>query len=57
MVMKPDSKFHIKGQLFYFAVFSLLGLLTVLENYFIYGGLFLLAIIFLNWIKSFLQLC
>lgn len=53
MVMKPDSKFHIKGQLFYFAAFSLLGLLTVLENYFIYGGLFLLAIIFLNSIKKF----
>lgn len=53
MVMKPDSKLRIKGQLFYFAVFSLLGLLTVLENYVLYGGLFLLAIIFLNWIKKF----
>ena len=53
MVIKPDRKFRIKGKLFYFAVFSLLGLLTVLENYVIYGGLFLLAIIFLNWIKKF----
>ncbi|MEH7885431.1 DNA internalization-related competence protein ComEC/Rec2 [Bacillus sp. JJ1609] len=55
MVMKPDRKVRIKGQMFYFAVFSLLGLLTVLENYVIYGGLFLLAIIFLNWIKKFTE--
>lgn len=48
MNLMPDSSFRIKGQLFYFAVFSLLGLLTVLENYYIYGGLFLLAILFLR---------
>jgi competence protein ComEC len=52
MNMVPVRKLRIKGQLFYLAGFALLGLLAVLENPYIYGGLFFAAILFLYWYKK-----
>jgi competence protein ComEC len=47
MNMLSDRTVSIKGRLIYFAAVSLLGLLSVLESHVIYGGLLLLAILFL----------
>lgn len=52
MDMVPIRKLRMKGQLFYLAGFALLGLLAILENLFIYGGLFFAAILFLYWYKK-----
>ncbi|MBT2694991.1 DNA internalization-related competence protein ComEC/Rec2 [Bacillus sp. ISL-55] len=50
--MLPNRFWPIKGQLFYLAAVSLLGLLTITENKFIYGGLFLLTMILLKKLKK-----
>ncbi|MBT2685572.1 DNA internalization-related competence protein ComEC/Rec2 [Bacillus sp. ISL-37] len=50
--MLPNRFWPIKGQLFYLAAVSLLGLLTITENKFIYGGLFLLNMILLKKLKK-----
>ncbi|MBS8264976.1 DNA internalization-related competence protein ComEC/Rec2 [Mesobacillus boroniphilus] len=42
----------LKGQLFYLAAVSLLGLLTITENELIYGGLFVLGIALLKKLKK-----
>ncbi|WLR56276.1 DNA internalization-related competence protein ComEC/Rec2 [Mesobacillus subterraneus] len=44
---------RLKGQLFYLAAVSLLGLLTITENKFIYGGMFFLTLILLKKRKKF----
>ncbi|WP_226677355.1 DNA internalization-related competence protein ComEC/Rec2 [Mesobacillus jeotgali] len=50
--MMPNRFWPIKGQLFYLAAVSLLGLLTITENKFIYGGLFLLNVFLLKKLKK-----
>ncbi|MFT9596354.1 DNA internalization-related competence protein ComEC/Rec2 [Mesobacillus sp.] len=50
--MLPNRIWPIKGQLFYIAAVSLLGLLTVTENKFIYAGLCLLTLILLLKLKK-----
>jgi competence protein ComEC len=50
--MLPNRFWLNKGQLFYLAAVSLLGLLTITENKFIYGGLFLLSMILLKKLKK-----
>jgi competence protein ComEC len=51
--MMPNRFRPIKGQLFYLAAVSLLGLLTIAENLLIYGGLFLIGMILLKKLKKF----
>lgn len=48
----PNRFGSFKGQLFYFAAVSLLGLLTIAENQLIYGGLFLVTMILLKKLKK-----
>ncbi len=42
----------VKGRLFYFAAVSLLALLTILKDYLVYGGMFLLAILVLKFLRK-----
>lgn len=51
--MKPIRFGSFKGQLFYLAAVSLLGLLTVTGNQFIYGSVFLFVIFMLKKLKNF----
>jgi competence protein ComEC len=50
--MKPIIFGSFKGQLFYLAAASLLGLLTITGNKFVYGSIFLLVIILLKKLKK-----
>lgn len=50
--MKPIILGSFKGQLFYLAAASLLGLLTITGNQFIYGSIFLLVIFLLKKLKN-----
>lgn len=50
--MMPNRFWPIKGQLFYLAAVSLLGLLTITENKVIYGGLFLIIVVLLKKLKK-----
>jgi competence protein ComEC len=48
----PSRLLSIRGQLFYAAVFSLLGLLSMFENLYIYGGASILSILLLSRFKG-----
>lgn len=48
----PSRRLSLKGQLFYTAASSLLGLLSMLENLYLYGGAFILAILLLHRFKG-----
>lgn len=48
-----SRRMSLKGQLFYAAAISLLGLLSMLEDLYLYGGAFILAILVMHSFKGF----